>query len=275
MISELSLQTALRNGRTYLKDVYCTPPFKVADITEDRRQGVLHLMIMSSSPGVLDGDRQQVTIDLAEGTQLHLHTQAYQRLFHMKKGATQQVEVRLGAGASLCYLPLPVVPHVASHFTARNRVHLSSGCRLVWGEVLTCGRKLSGEVFRFTHYQNITEVFLAGRLVLKENLLLRPDATDLSGLGQWEGYTHQGGLIFLDETASVSEGIAEISEDLSAVPGISFGLTAAPVNGLILRLLGHKAETLHSLLKKVADKLLTQELRNKGTQERTRKLVNP
>jgi urease accessory protein len=95
MISHVHIQTAARDGITRLKQVYCTPPFKVADITEDKKGNMLHVMLMSSSPGILDGDEYHLKIDVDEHCHLQLHTQSYQRLFHMKKGAQQQMQVHL------------------------------------------------------------------------------------------------------------------------------------------------------------------------------------
>ena len=65
MIAELHIQTALRKQVTFLKKAYFTPPLKVADITEDKKEKTLQLMIMNSSPGVLDEDKYQMKIELA------------------------------------------------------------------------------------------------------------------------------------------------------------------------------------------------------------------
>ena len=60
MKARLHIQTAVRNGITCLKQSFYTPPFKVANITEDKQAGPLHLMLMCSSPGILDGDDYQL-----------------------------------------------------------------------------------------------------------------------------------------------------------------------------------------------------------------------
>jgi urease accessory protein len=149
MIAKLHIQTAFKNGATCLQQNYFTPPFKTANITEDKRSNWLRIMLMNSSPGILDGDDYEIKIGLAENSSLQLHTQAYQRLFNMKKGATQLMEVHLEKDSSFIYLPHPSVPHENSIFTAKNKIFLNNDCNLIWGEVLTCGRKLNGEVFRF------------------------------------------------------------------------------------------------------------------------------
>ena len=257
MIAELHIQTALRGNITFLEKAYCTTPFKIADITEDKKDRTLRLMLMSSSPGILDGDEYKIKIEVAKDCSLHLQTQSYQRLFNMKVGASQNVEVHLQEGASFCFIPHPSVPHESSVFDARNKIFLSNNCDLIWGEVLTCGRKLSGEVFLFSKYHNVTEIFLNNKLIIKENLLVQPSLVDVNAIGQLEGYTHQSTLIYLNEKAAIKPLIKEITEFLSTQNEIAFGITSASKNGLIIRLLGYKAEQLFDCLKTISEHHLT------------------
>ena len=155
MNAELNIQVGERKGCSYLKHSYFTTPFKVVNITEDKTQYDLHLMLMSSSPGILDGDMYDIKIEVEKNCSLHLQTQAYQRLFTMKHGATQQMNVYVGDNASLVYLPHPSVPHEQSIFTSLNNFYLSSNCSFVFGEILTCGRKLNGEAFLFSDRKSV------------------------------------------------------------------------------------------------------------------------
>lgn len=258
MIAKLHIQTLLRNDITVLKESYFTPPFKVANITEDKSSVHLHLMLMNSSPGILDEDEYELKVELGEGSSLQLHTQSYQRFFNMKKGAKQLMELHLKRGSSFIYLPHPSVPHENSIFISKNKIFLHDDCRLAWGEVLTCGRKLSGEVFRFSQYQNVTEVFINDRLIIKENLLMQPALIDPDAIGQLEGFTHQASFIYLDEKIDCTEAANAIHEYLSLQNEMLSGITLAPVNGLVIRLLGYKAEQLHDCLKEIR-KILTQQ----------------
>ena len=88
--------------------------------------------------------------------------------------------------------------------------------------------------------------------MVKENLLVNPAETNPFSIGQLEGYTHQASLIFVREKVTISNLIQKLVEDLSLHNDISFGVTELPVNGLIVRLLGHKAEQLFDLLKSIA-----------------------
>lgn len=249
MIAALHINVALRGEVTYLKKSYFSPPFKLADITENRSQRMLHLMQMSSSPGILDHDQFEIKIELEENCQLQLHTQSYQRLFSMKTGANQTIRVDLAQGSSFIYLPHPAVPQANSIFTTRNKIYLSKDCRLLWGDIITCGRKLNGEIFEFSKYHAITEVFLQNRLIIKENICLIPDLINFEAIGQLEGFTHQASLIFLEEAKDLSELIRESTLFLETQTDIIFGITAAPISGLLVRILGNKSEQLINCLK--------------------------
>jgi urease accessory protein len=246
MQSSVAIRVGVRDGVSYLASSYFTPPFKVANITEDKT-GPLHLMLMCSSPGVLDGDRQTIAVTVEENGRLQLMTQSYQRLFQMKGGASQSMEVRLGVGASFCWLPHPCVPHAESVFVGRNRIFLSEGCELIWGEVLTCGRKLRGEVFALSSYHMRTEVFVKEQLALVENVVLRPSVLPVEAMGQMEGFTHQASLLYVGERR------ARVEEWLAGTEGILYGVSDGPMDSLVVRMLGNKAEQLYDCLKKIAE----------------------
>lgn len=252
MITRLHIQTAVRDEITFLKNVYCTTPLKVANITEDKKSPLLELMIMSSSPGILDGDEYDIKVELSKGCMVRLQTQSYQRLFNMKSGATQVTSFHLSENSFLHYIPYPSVPHASSIFSAVNRFFLERNCTLLFGEILTCGRKLNGEVFTLEKYHNLTEIFIENKLVIKENLLIEPKNIDVNKIGQLEGYTHQASLIFLHETIDSKELNSAITILLETEKDICFGISATPINGILVRILGQKGEQLFEILKRIA-----------------------
>ncbi len=251
MKSTVHIQVAAAAKGSYLKKAYFETPFKVANITEDKKKHPLHLMLMSSSPGILDTDDYEFKIDVEQHAALHLHTQAYQRIFHMKQQATQQLQVKLADGASFIYLPHPTVPHEQSSFTCRNFFYLGNACRFVYGEILTCGRKLNGEQFLFSKYQSISHVYLNNKLLIKENLLMMPDLINVHAVGQLEGYTHQASLIYLQEAVDMEHLRVLLSEILVSEKNMEAGISALPINGIIIRLLGIGAEQLYNCLLRV------------------------
>lgn len=248
MISELQIKAAVREQHTFLQHSYYTRPFKVADIS-GRNTDVLHLTVMTASPGILDGDEYRIRVELEENASLQLYTQSYQRIFNMQQGARQDFTVTMADGSSFIYLPHPSVPHQDAVFEGTNHITLGENCRLLWGEIITCGRKLSGEVFRCRKFQNITSIFRDGRLLFKDVTLLQPEVVPAGIMGEWEEYTHQGSLLWYEEGPDMEDLVYEL---LQAEEGITAGVSATACGALLIRALGQGGEQLYELFKKIA-----------------------
>ena len=251
MISELDIRAAARGTHTYLQHCYFNRPFKVADISGSRT-GDLHLTMMTASPGILDGDHYQISISLEKNTYVHLYTQAYQRIFNMQHGAKQRLQVKMAKGSSLYYLPHPSVPHEQSVFDSASRIEMEEDCRLLWGEIITCGRKLSGEIFRCRYYSNVLELWQEGRLLFKDVTVLEPAVIPPGSTGQWEAYSHQASLLWYDQQQDMTAMGDVIHECLSAEENISAGVSRTASGALLLRVLGQGGEQLYTLFKKIA-----------------------
>lgn len=224
------------------------------NITEDRA-GPLQLMLMSSSPGMLDEDEYAFRIDISAGAQLRLHTQSYQRLFRMQTGATQKMEINMKENSSFTFLPHPSVPHGGAVFYGNNTIYMTKGCRLVWGEVFTCGRKYNDEHFHFSTYHNRTEIYREGKLVAAENFIIQPLHTDPCGLGLMEGFTHHAGFIFCCDAYDMDSLCDEVYERLEKNAAITAGVSArhGTEKLLLVRILGNGAEVLYNCLNMIND----------------------
>ena len=141
-----------------------------------------------------------------------------------------------------------------------NKIYLNNQCSLIWGEVLTCGRKLNDEVFQFSKHHNITEIFLNNKLIIKENLLMQPSLLNPNSMGQLEGFTHQASFIYFDESIDVKALCDKLYNSLSDKKEISFGVSTTQYNSLIIRILGYKAEQLYDLLKEIAASIQTSKI---------------
>jgi urease accessory protein len=213
---------------------------------------------MCSSPGILDGDTYQLLIEVGKNSFLQLHTQSYQRIFNMKKGAQQQLHLTIEADATLIFLPHPTVPHHSSTFKSYSKIQLEKSSTLIWGEILTCGRKENDEIFSFNSYHNTIDIYMDERLIIRENLLMKPSLINPSYIGQLEGYTHQASLICLKPTTQLSQLVDAIYEALLNEVDISFGVSTTHHQGIIVRILGYTAQQLHKVLKKVTTLIQTQ-----------------
>ncbi len=122
MNAQLQITAGYKKGATFLKNCFYTQPFKIGNVTEHRSESLLKLMIMSSSPGVLDSDHCDCIIEVEEDAQLQITTQGYQRLFSMKNSASQFTKVNIKSNGYLCYLPHPAVPHKEANYSSVNNI---------------------------------------------------------------------------------------------------------------------------------------------------------
>ena len=178
----------------------------------------------------------------------------------MKSGAIQKTNIHLANNATFCFLPHPAVPQEQSKFTAINKIYLSDNSSLIFGEILTCGRKLNGEVFLFSKYHNLTEIYFNNKLVVKENLLIEPATININAIGQLEGHTHQASLIVINDDLDLNAMNEFITDHLSQQKNIEFGVSVLPIKGLIIRIMGQKAEQLHDCLKYFATQVSSSKL---------------
>ncbi len=252
MISYLNIKIEQREGNSFMKDAYVTQPFRIVPVGQYKRDQAAYLMIMSSSPGLLDNDDHRISIDLAENTKLQLQTQAYQRLFHMKNKSVQTTTINMKKGSAFSYVPHPVVPQNSSTFISQNKVNMEDDCHFLLSDIITCGRKMSGEIFEYKHFQNLTEVFANQKLVIKDNVLLQPELLPIMGMGILEGFTHQGTLIYYN-TANVSvlDFISQFQDKYGNLEHVEFGISQLEGNGFMLRVLGQGAEKLFNIFQEI------------------------
>ena len=238
-MGRLYIETAQENGRTVVKDSFFTSPFKITKPFE--RGGGAEIMIMQASAGILEGDSQEMEFNIRSESRVIITGQSYTKLFRMEKGrAEQKVKIRVEKGASLCYLPCPVIPFADSEFLGRNEIYLEKGARFAMQDILACGRKAMGERFDFRKYHSRTVVYEDDKPVFADNTRLVPEEFRINGIGYFEGYTHQGMAYFYGWKEIL---LHERDTLLSAV--------TRAVEGQTVRILGSSSEEIESYIREM------------------------
>lgn len=258
---ELKITTGIRDGYHYLEEKFYTQPFGL--LRYDARSHDdpwLRYMIRCASPGILGGDFWDMKFRVIEGTSLQLESQAYSRIHEMKEGdeAKQEVTVDVEENGYFQYIPHPTVPHKNSIFKSKNTINLKKSSKLIWGEVVTCGRKLygDGEVFEFTSLSNQTTVFVEGEMIFKDRLFLDPKKNDLKALGQFEGYTHQATMIVYNEDQDFDQITEVLIENVKDENEVEYGITTTIKDAIIIRVVGNGGEQLYKILKRIEQNIL-------------------
>ncbi|WP_326984573.1 urease accessory protein UreD [Chryseobacterium sp. MYb264] len=249
MDSRLSIIAGFKGGKSYVKDLYVSLPFRVVSVGQRKEDNKLYQMVMSSSPGILDGDHYHLDVSLEQGSSLQLQSQSYQRLFNMKDKAVQELNVLMEDETSFAYVPHPIVPHEDSNFKSHAKIHIGKNSQIIISEIITCGRKHYGEVFKLKRFQNLMEIYHENKLIVKDNVLIQPDLIPINSIGNLEGYTHQGTLIFYSTKSDVEkdhliETIVQSAEQFKEE--MEVGVSAMEESGFVVRALGHGGEVMYN-----------------------------
>jgi len=244
--SQLNLRMENKNEKTIMSDCFFTSPYKIAK--PFYKEGALpkdsytEIMIMCASPGVLSGDTYNMRFDLSENTKTIITEQSYRKLYNSSVTSKQNTGIQLGENAALYYIPYPVIPFAGSRFNSRTEIKLHCSSKLIFADILTCGRQGMGEQFAFKELTSRTAVYIEEKLIfLDNNYMVRDgceDNIDFSGTGFFEGYTCMG-VFFLYGFDGILLEFGDISEGIEAAVSKSQA-------GLTVRMLGKSANELYN-----------------------------
>lgn len=128
-------------GRTRVAELTATAPF-AAKVTG---AGEVHLIGAAAAP--LDGDHIIIDLDIAAGTSLTVRTVAATMAWPSRGGALpslMELNAKVGDGATLNWLPEPLVPVRRCRHELRTTVSIAPTARLVWREEVILGRAHEG-----------------------------------------------------------------------------------------------------------------------------------
>lgn len=268
MNSKLSLSTKLSsNGKTQLAEYFATPPFKVITLPsyDDAWANGLNAMQMSSSPGVLAGDVLEIDISLAKLTALSLNTQAFTRVQAMNEGdsAEQITRIALAENSRLFYLPHPLVLHKDSAFKQQTQIEMDEQSALIYGEIVAIGRVLNDERFAFRQFSSHLKIYALQndgkkRPLVSDCIQWLPSKMNLTALSQMENYSHQGSLTYLHlgkSSLEIKQQVQALQQQFMEEQGLLIGISQLNEYGLMVRVLGCRAEQIQKLFEKIGKHL--------------------
>ena len=124
--------------------------------------------------GLVAGDQLALSVDVGENCSLLLGTQSATKVYRSSDGlsAGQTLNVSVGDGATCIIAPHPITCFASARFVQRQRIDLTPTSSLVLVDWFTSGRHASGERWVFDRYDSRTDVFIDGRHVFRDSLLL-------------------------------------------------------------------------------------------------------
>ena len=148
-----------------------------------RDQGCLVLNIANPTAGFFEGDRLAVDVSVERGARLLLTSPGANRIHAMDAGcATVRQRLRVAGGGSLETWPELLIPQRGSRYRQHTTIELEPGAELLFFERLAPGRTAMGEIFAFAELRLETDLYVAGRLLLRERSRLVPGGRMLEAL---------------------------------------------------------------------------------------------
>ncbi|MCI7814322.1 MAG: urease accessory protein UreD [Lachnospiraceae bacterium] len=242
-ISQLRLTTGVEKGKTVLRDLFFTAPYKVMTPFQ-KRDGGIQVMPLCASAGIMEGDCQKFSFLVKEGSNLEYLSQSFEKIHKMKEGcAKREAEITQEKNSIFFYHPQPVIPFRDSDFENHMEVHLEDEtARFAMVEILSGGRKAHDEMFAYRRYLSKIQIYRKGQLIYRDYTRYEPDEMDMAGLGMYEGYTHMAS-IFLSTGPDKSwqEEIAHLLEETKECEG---AVTRLVQGDFAVRILGTRAQVL-------------------------------
>jgi len=249
----LKLEDDSDRRKTIVRDLYTKGPLHAqrALYLEESLPSMAYMYIMSTSGGILQGDRYRMDIALSKGACAHITTQGATRIYRMELNyATQVINVDLGADSYFEFIPDQIIPYRNSRFyqTLKMRVHDSA--TMIYSEMVVPGRVASGESFEYDIcYMKAVGLNQVDQLRFTDIAILEPRKRNLSQLGILSDHTVVGSVYLLCPTSAVKSIKEEINSTLSLNKDVMSGASIMPYNsGMIVRLLGDGASALRAAI---------------------------
>ncbi len=254
-LSELRLKIKHGTDGDFLEDVKFTAPFKITKPFYDAENN-MKIMMLSISAGIMEGDSQEIEIEVGENARAEITSQSFEKIHRMKTGsASRHTKLTVKEGGMLIYNPLPTIPFADSAFKTDTDIYLTdTTSKLIYGEVISCGRVGMDEKFLYRFYKALTKVYQGDEPIYYDNAQFVPSKANLEGFCMFEGYTHLSNMIIVNfnDNESLMSGIRNyISENTQITGGCSVS-----GNLLCVRMLANGAEELTRMHDKITQYVL-------------------
>lgn len=243
-------------GRTVVKEQYSQVPLFAQKpmYLEESLPSMAYMYVISPSGGVLQGDTYSIDIALENGAQTYLTTQGATRIYRMEEGfATQQVDITVGAGCYLEYMPDQIIPYADSRFYQKTSLKVHEDATVVYSEIIAPGRAASGELFQYdVCYLRILGGDLSGKTKFVDLALLEPKKSDIRAQGVMEQDV-VASVYVMAPTGIVSE-LNRLANAALAEMKIHGGASILPHScGIAVRMLGDCAGDLQKAAGRIAE----------------------
>ncbi len=251
-VGELRLHYAKLDGRTVIAHSYFTTPWKLLPPIYLDDTGAAYTLLVNPSGGLVGGDGLFIDMNLDRDAHVLISAPSANRVYRSEGKLSEQViNLTVGPGAILEWLPEHTIPFAGSRFRQAIHVNLAPSATLILWDALASGRIARDERWAFTDLENEIRITTASGSSLFERYVLDP-ATDLGCVGLAEEWNYVASFYVVNDAmaSEVWSGLeATVAAILETRPGeVLGGVSTPPVPGLAIKLLTRTAPDLTAML---------------------------
>lgn len=188
-VGELRLEYAKRDSRTIIARSHCTTPWHLLPPIYLDDTGAAYTLLVNPSGGLVGGDRLSIDMKLGADAHVLISAPSANRVYRSQGAVSiQDIQITIGAGAVLEWLPEHTIPFAGSRFRQTIHAALGQGATCILWDAVASGRIARGERWAFASLENEIRITTAAGQSLVERYALDP-ATDLGSVGfaaQWD-----------------------------------------------------------------------------------------
>ena len=125
-------------------------------------------IIVHPPGGIAGGDRLHINASLGVNAWAQLTSPGAAKWYRAAGPAYQQLELKVGAGATLEWLPQETIIYAGAQAELTTRIDLEGDARLCYWDMVALGRPASGERFDAGHFQAQLDIRRDGQLLWHE-----------------------------------------------------------------------------------------------------------
>jgi urease accessory protein len=250
---KIVLDTESSSGITRIKEKESMFPLSVQkEMYYDQFQPKMtHVYMVSSSGGILQGDKYTIDIVLEKNALAHITTQGATRIYGMNvSNAIQAVNVSLDDGAYLEFIPDQIIPYKNSRFYQEITFKVHDNATMIYSEIISPGRIGMGEIFDYDicYLRSIGKNHM-DELRFTDHTKIEPKKMNLRDFGLLDQKQIVATMYILAKTKYIEKIIQilenEIKNSAEVVVGWS---TMTKENGILLRIIGNTTRDVFRLV---------------------------
>lgn len=246
------------SGKSIITKQFSQAPLQILRslYLENSLPEMAYIYMISTSGGILQGDRYRIDITLKNNAIAHMTTQGATRIYGMNSNfATQILNITVGDNCYLEYIPDQIIPYKNSRYYQKVNLNVHDNSTLVYSEVLTAGRVAMGESFEYDIYYIKTYCTNENKKIrFLENIKIEPKKQSLKDFGVLGEYGVVGTVYILTRMKNIIKLENTIHQFIQSTDTISIGTSIlSDESGIIIRILANNTDDIFDIIYKILE----------------------